>query len=393
MMKFRCKKFFYFAKFFLIFFLIIIWIFSGWPQIWNKPSFPPKIKRVQAATISAFPGTTAGAQDTTYASDDCTDNMAWDGTGTPGNASASDNSYIAEDGAALDASNVSDELQFSNFGIVIPGSNSTIDGVLVEIERHTDSGEVVNDAHVMITTTAGAQEGNDKSAAAQWATTDPDSYAVSFGGSTDTWGATGGLTETEVEGSGFGVVICVKAGSSSNDNNPKIDALRITVYYTLLATGAFNTYASSTVSFNAAVPVLFTSQTSTLSNVGAIKIEDDRGTSVGWTLDMTANDWKSGKDVMQLDYNGQGTNDNLGMLCAFPNNGTLYAESGSLTGVSKGDNECFNPSNSSIDLVTATAGNGNGLYWLTDMSLEQYIPSNPTAQEYTTTIIFTLAAR
>lgn len=494
------KKQFY-VKYFrnaLAIILIFVWIFSGWPKIWNNPSFPPTIRKAQAATVSAFPGTTAGAADTSYASNDCSDNMAWDGTGTPGNASASDNSYIAEDGAALDASNVSDELQFSNFGIVIPGTGSTIAGVLVEIERHTDSSEVVNDAHVMITTTAGAQEGNDKSAAAQWATTDPGSYAVSFGGSTDTWGATGGLTEAEVEGSGFGVVLCVKAGASSDNNNPKIDALRITVYYTNSAptlsisqpdgtsdtvtagdlynitytladsdntvtsafyydtnntgldgtaisgacataaegtdvtcswnttgvtpgsyyvygitndgvnsqvsayssgqitilsayTGAFDTYASSSASFNSSLPVVFTSQTSTMSNVGAVKVVDDRGSSAGWTLNLTSRDWKTEQDVMQMDYDGSGSDGDLGKLCAFPASAILYAESGSLTGVTKGGNDCFAASLSTVDLVTASNGNGNGTYWLTDLSLAQFIPSNPTAAVYTTTIIFTLS--
>lgn len=155
--------------------------------------------------------------------------------------------------------------------------------------------------------------------------------------------------------------------------------------------GAFDAYASSSVSFNSSLPVIFTSQTSTLSNAGAVKVYDDRGSSAGWTLNLTSRDWKSGQDVMQMDYNGGGFDDNLGKLCAFGATATLYAESGSMTGVTKGGNDCFSASVSTIDLVTASNGNGNGTYWLTDLSLAQFIPSNPTAAVYTTTIIFTLS--
>lgn len=35
--------------------LIIVWLFSGWPTIWNKPTFPPKLEKASAA-ISAVTG-------------------------------------------------------------------------------------------------------------------------------------------------------------------------------------------------------------------------------------------------------------------------------------------------------------------------------------------------
>lgn len=206
------------------------WVFSGWPRVGN---FPQQIPKAYAASVSAFAGTTSQIDDTSYASNDCTDsNGEWNsaGVGTPGNASASDNSYIAVTTITFDVGDGTDELQFSNFGFSIP-DGSTIDGVVVEVERHTDATENVVDAHVMLTTAVGVQEGDDKSTGAAWATTDPDAYAVSFGGVSDIWGATGGLTEAEVEGSGFGVVLCGRAPTTSN-NNPKIDALRMTVYYT-----------------------------------------------------------------------------------------------------------------------------------------------------------------
>jgi hypothetical protein len=148
--------------------------------------------------------------------------------------------------------------------------------------------------------------------------------------------------------------------------------------------------ASSSQSFDSSLEVLFVSQTSTMSNVGAINMEDDRGSDAGWTLNLTGSHWKADTGDVQMHYNGGGSDDNLGKLCAFPDDGNLYVEVGSLTGVSKGSNACFSGGVSTIDLVTASASNGTGIYWLTDMALEQFIPSSPTAQVYTTTIIFSI---
>ena len=33
-----------------IFILILFWLFSGWPQVWENPSFPPKVQEVKAQT-------------------------------------------------------------------------------------------------------------------------------------------------------------------------------------------------------------------------------------------------------------------------------------------------------------------------------------------------------
>jgi len=37
------NKFSKISRFLLIFLLIFAWIFSGWPQIWQKPAIPPEI--------------------------------------------------------------------------------------------------------------------------------------------------------------------------------------------------------------------------------------------------------------------------------------------------------------------------------------------------------------
>ena len=52
-------------KIFLVFILVFCWLFSGWPQIWHNPPFPPKIKIAQAAVsyvggqVGSFAGKTS----------------------------------------------------------------------------------------------------------------------------------------------------------------------------------------------------------------------------------------------------------------------------------------------------------------------------------------------
>lgn len=42
----------FFLKFFFIPLLILTWIFSGWPRIWNNPAFPLEIKKAQALNVA-----------------------------------------------------------------------------------------------------------------------------------------------------------------------------------------------------------------------------------------------------------------------------------------------------------------------------------------------------
>ncbi len=38
----------------LIFSIIISWMFSGWPQVWNNPPFPPQPQKARAAAVISF---------------------------------------------------------------------------------------------------------------------------------------------------------------------------------------------------------------------------------------------------------------------------------------------------------------------------------------------------
>jgi len=155
-------------------------------------------------------------------------------------------------------------------------------------------------------------------------------------------------------------------------------------------TGAFDVYASSSYSFDSSLIVQFSSQSSTIAIAGALKVQDDRATTPGWTLNLSCNDWKTDTELKQMDCDGGGKDDNLGKMCPDPSVGALYAEVGSLTNVTKGALDCFASGVTAIDYITASNSNGHGTYWLTDTALGQFIPANPTSAVYTTTIIFTL---
>ena len=50
----------------LIFSIVTGWIFSGWPQVWKKPSIPPEIQEVFAATEIKKPTTSTLDSGTAY---------------------------------------------------------------------------------------------------------------------------------------------------------------------------------------------------------------------------------------------------------------------------------------------------------------------------------------
>ncbi|MBI4090482.1 MAG: hypothetical protein HY422_00490 [Candidatus Komeilibacteria bacterium] len=209
--------------------------------------------------------------------------------------------------------------------------------------------------------------------------------------------ATDGVIIAANETEGFMYLITTDADAATNSSsymNTSIDGItedssKITINGP--PTGTLSLTASSSISFDSSLVVQFTSQTSTVSNTGALQVADDRGGSPGWTLGMSCNRWVEEDGTLSLRCKGTGSDDNHGKLCVFPANANLYAESGSLTGVSKGQNECFSSAVTSINILTATAGNGTGIYWLTDRTAEQFIPENPTAAVYTTTITYTLS--
>ncbi|MEK7584677.1 MAG: MerR family transcriptional regulator [Patescibacteria group bacterium] len=155
--------------------------------------------------------------------------------------------------------------------------------------------------------------------------------------------------------------------------------------------------SSSSGSFDAAVSVLFTSQTSALTDFGSIELSDARGSGAGWTLNMTATDWSEvnnsapGGRHNQLDYDSTGLDGNLGKMCVITTTGAIRSQAGQdTTSITKGTSDCYSAGVTTIDWYTAAGTFGQGQYWITDFDLEQFIPSSPTAQNLTSTITLTL---
>jgi len=210
-------------------------------------------------------------------------------------------------------------------------------------------------------------------------------------------GADGNPRSDRVKKVGYGVVASAVVFMLYSLFNLSIigvlaDETQTTTMYTTVSAGTLDvTAASSSFSFGSAVTVSFSAQTNSIVKLGANRVQDARGSGAGWALNLSSTHWKSGQDVMQLDYDGTGANDNLGKMCLIVASGAIASVGGQdTTNITKGALDCFSASITSIDIYTASSSFGKGDYWVTDFGLEQYIPSNPTAASYTTTITFTI---
>jgi len=60
------SKLFKISQFLLIFILIFLWLFSGFPRIWQNPSFPPEIAGTHLSTIFALDDSNSRAKIVIY---------------------------------------------------------------------------------------------------------------------------------------------------------------------------------------------------------------------------------------------------------------------------------------------------------------------------------------
>lgn len=157
--------------------------------------------------------------------------------GNPSNITASDNSD-----STFTASSVSNYLVGRNVSAAVP-SGAIIDGVLVEVEAANTFG---NKQIIRVTLWNSGELGTAKTVSQSLTSTD--TY-YSWGGSSDTWGAS--LTPAIVNGSGFGAGIVSNAGSFGT---MAVDHMRITVYYTESTQDiTLNHISSGTTVFNMGV--------------------------------------------------------------------------------------------------------------------------------------------
>ena len=139
--------------------------------------------------------------------------------------------------ASFDANDLSYLLKATNPSMGVP-AGATINGILVEIERHYANGAVA-DEDVCLTKDGSARVGDDKSTGAAF----PSSDAItSFGGATDLWGTT--WTAAEINATTFGVLYKMKATGANADGF--VDFIRVTVYYTAITVVEFAGVVSGT---------------------------------------------------------------------------------------------------------------------------------------------------
>jgi len=145
---------------------------------------------------------------------------------SPGNVTAEDGTLATLTGNGASSA---DTLDSYGYGFSIP-SGSTIDGITVEAKLKSSDGTWKTFVNVFVDanthTTAGTSKTNG-------ATTTTLAW-TSFGSSSDTWGRT--WTTSEVNGANFGPIIGFSA-TLGNTVVASIDAIRITVTYTLASGG------------------------------------------------------------------------------------------------------------------------------------------------------------
>lgn len=129
-------------------------------------------------------------------------------------------------------SQVTHYLKATNFGFSIP-AGATIRGITVEIKRmRTSAGGTNQDSAVRIVK-GGSIGATNKASAAVWPL-NVLTYA-SYGSASDLWGEN--WTAADINASNFGAVLSGINPSATNTNS-SVDAIRITVTYSVTVTGA-----------------------------------------------------------------------------------------------------------------------------------------------------------
>lgn len=145
---------------------------------------------------------------------------------SPANVGADDGTTSSITAASYDSPDISQILVASNFGFSIP-TGSTIDGIVVEIDRNNAAGAASDNRVQLATgTTFATLVGTNKAdTALDW----PAALTVAtYGGAADTWSS--GLTVAQINATGFAVFLSAQADAANTDI--AVDFIRVTVHYT-----------------------------------------------------------------------------------------------------------------------------------------------------------------
>jgi hypothetical protein len=171
-----------------------------------------------ANTNAIYPGTV-----TTQSSSWPENSVDWT---NPNNIKADDGSYTTAAIAYVMPQSGTYRLKAQNFDFSAIPDGSTIDGILVEIERKASVASRLQDYRVQLLDASGNLVGANKGSSTYYTTSD---VVASYGNATDTWSAS--PTAAMVKDADFGVVLSTK-NAVSGTVTASVDFIRITIYYT-----------------------------------------------------------------------------------------------------------------------------------------------------------------
>ena len=131
-------------------------------------------------------------------------------------------------------------LQVSGYGFAIP-LTATIDGIVAEVEKKASPGSIIQDNGVRLLK-ANEVTGNNYATAVNWPLAD--TY-ITYGGTGDLWGDT--WLPSDISDDGFGLAFATISYTCNGNNIPAvtyIDHIRISVYFTDVATGTSSVVSS-----------------------------------------------------------------------------------------------------------------------------------------------------
>ena len=219
-----------------------------------------RLDGLNAGTNSPAKHCSSGADDATIGT------IAWT---NPGNGCADDSSLAS---AVLTASAVSHYFTATDFGFSIP-AGSTIEGIVMESEVSeffiSNAGTPVDNAVRIVK--GGTIGSTDRSNGTAWTTT---LAYLSHGGAADLWGES--WTPDDINASDFGVAISARESGGASPSTAQINAVRITVYYTVDASwsqgvgddGAYRLSQSETLGTNDVFSASLAGEANFANNLG-----------------------------------------------------------------------------------------------------------------------------
>lgn len=157
-----------------------------------------------------------------------------------------------------------------------------------------------------------------------------------------------------------------------------------------ITSGSLSVTAPASADF-AGTSFSFTGQDSTGNAIGTIQTADERGSRAGWSINVSATDWHDSSDATKaIKYNGNGaTEGELSLDVPTLTEITSVAGDGT-TGLSVGTDASF-ADYSNIGILSAPTGTGSGLYNISGLKADQFVPGGQPTGDYVTNLTVTIS--